>query len=109
MTNIYRGGFEGREDLIKSYGGKVIKEARVVSANINNNIVDSICLDSGEIICGSNIISSLHPLETIKIFGESNFRKLYVNRIKKINNSISAFTLNLSFKKDTFRYINHNI
>jgi all-trans-retinol 13,14-reductase len=35
-------------------------------------------------------------------------KNAYRNRLKGLENSISAFTLNLVFKKDSFKYIKHN-
>jgi all-trans-retinol 13,14-reductase len=94
---------------IKSMGGRVLKNTEVVDATIINKKVSSIKLEDGTLLETENIISSLHPLETIRIFGEDNFKRIYKNRINKIKNSISSFGVNICFKKDTFPYLNHNI
>jgi len=94
---------------IKSMGGKVIKNAEVVDATIIDKKVSEVKLEDGTLLEAKNIISSLHPIETIRIFEEENFKGIYKKRIRRIKNSISAFGVNLCFKKDTFPYLNHNI
>jgi all-trans-retinol 13,14-reductase len=94
---------------IKEFGGSVIKNAEVISATVVENSISSIKLKNGDVLEGKNIISSLHPIETTRLFDEANFRKLYIKRINKIKNSISSFSLNLCFKKNTIPYLNHNI
>ncbi len=94
---------------IKSFGGKVLKNSEVVTANVVDRKVSSVELEDGTILEGNYIISSLHPAETIRIVGEENFKGLYKKRINKIQNSISAFGLHICFKKNTFPYLNHNV
>jgi all-trans-retinol 13,14-reductase len=94
---------------IQELGGIVLKNEEVVSANIINNSISSVQLKNGNILEGNNIISSLHPIETTRIFGEDNFRNMYIKRINKIKNSISSFGLNLCFKENTLPYLNYNI
>ncbi len=94
---------------IKSMGGKVLKKSEVIKAEVEDKYVKSIKLKDGTIYSAENIISSLHPLETMRIFQEENFKKIYKNRIKNIKNSIASFGVNICFKKDTFPYLNYNI
>jgi all-trans-retinol 13,14-reductase len=94
---------------IKSMGGKILKNTEVIGATIVDKKVNAIKLEDGTLLKAENIISSLHPLETIKIIGEDNFKRNYKNRINKIKNSISSFGVNICFKKGRFPYLNHNI
>ena len=94
---------------IRSFGGEVLKKSEVITANIINKRVSSVTLEDGTILEGNNIISSLHPIQTIKIMGEENFKGLYKKRINNIQNSVSSFGLHISFKKNTFPYLNHNV
>ena len=41
--------------------------------------------------------------------GQENFKGLYKKRINKIQNSVSSFGVHISFKKNTFPYLNHNV
>jgi all-trans-retinol 13,14-reductase len=94
---------------IRSFGGKVLKNTEVIEATILDKKISSIKLEDGTRIEGDNIISSLHPIQTIRIMGEENFKGLYKKRVSKIKNSVSSFVLHISFKKDTFPYLNHNV
>ena len=94
---------------IKSMGGKVLKKTEVVDAIIKDNKVTKVKLEDGTLLEAENIISSLHPIETIRIFGEKYFKGLYKRRINNIQNSISAFGLHICFKKNVFPYLNHNV
>jgi len=94
---------------IKIFGGEVIRNAKVVSVKMLGNTISSVCLENGTILEGLNMISSLHPKETMRIFGENNFKSIYVKRVNNIKNSISAFGLNICFKEKVFPYLNHNI
>ena len=40
--------------------------------------------------------------------GEENFRQAFYSRVQSLEGVISAFSLYLVFKPETFRYINHN-
>lgn len=94
---------------IKAKGGEVKRRAEVVGVSYHpDNTVNTIELKDGTHVRGKRFISNLHPLTTIKIFGESHFSKLFVKRIKNLENTISSFTVHLSFKKNTFPYLNHN-
>ncbi len=77
-------------------GGKVLKNVEVVDATIIDRKVNTVKLADGTLLEAENIISSLHPLETIKIIGEDNFKRIYKNRINKIKNSISSFGVNIT-------------
>jgi len=94
---------------IKSFGGEVLKKSEVINAKIIDKTIASVKLEDGTILEGNNIISSLHPIQTIKIMGEENFKGLYKKRINNIQNSVSSFGLHISFKKNTFPYLNHNV
>lgn len=97
---------------IRKYGGEVWKRSKVVSANYdgeNPRLVSSVNLEDGRVVKGKAYVSNMHPHQTIDIFGESHFRKAYVNRIKSLKNSSSSFTLHIVFKEKTFPYLNYNI
>ena len=94
---------------IKAKGGEVKRRAEVVNVSYHpNNAVKAVELKDGTKIRGKKFISNLHPITTIDLFGESHFSKLYVKRIKSLENTISSFTVHISFKKDTFPYLNYN-
>ena len=94
---------------IKKYGGEILVNQELVSFDYD---------DEGKIICANtskkqkfyadNFISDLHPELTIKIAGEERFRKVYVKRIKSLENSISTFVVHLVLKNNNFPELNAN-
>lgn len=108
---IINGGSQISKLLIKKFrefGGEIIKHQEVIGANYEDNIIKSVTTKSGNEFFATNFISNLHPKITIKLFGENNFRTVYKNRINKLSNTISSFTVYLSLKENTFPYLNFN-
>jgi all-trans-retinol 13,14-reductase len=58
---------------------------------------------------GKTFISNAHPAQTLDLVESDLIKKAYRTRIKGLENSISVFSVNLVMKKDTFKYLNHNI
>ena len=95
---------------IRAKGGEVFKRADVVSAEYNEDgTVSAVNLKDGRKFHGKNFISNVHPLTTVEMFGADHFRKSYVNRLQRIENTVSSFTVHLIFKEQAFPYMNHNI
>lgn len=94
---------------IREFGGEVHNRKNVVSANYEDGRIKEVVLETGDIVRGKNFISNVHPAVTIDIFGEDKFLNAYKKRIRSIENTISSFTVHLTFHKDTFEYLNYNI
>ena len=95
---------------IRKMGGEVYRRKKVIGANYNEaGRISEVILGSGEIVMGEKFISNMHPAVTIDIFGENKFLNAYKKRVKTLENTISCFTLHLTFHKNTFKYLNHNI
>ena len=100
---------------IKKKGVKVLTNAKVVSSTFEKNAeikkakMLSVILEDGTEIKAKKFISNIAPSQTIDIVGEDKFKRAYVNRMKKLKRTISSFTLHLSLKKNTVKYLNHNI
>ena len=95
---------------IRSLGGKILKRKKVVSANYNaEGFITEVVLENGDTVRGKEFISNAHPVVTINIFGEDRFLKVYKNRVRGLENSISTFLVHLSFKEKSFPYLNYNI
>jgi all-trans-retinol 13,14-reductase len=65
-------------------------------------------MKDGTQVSGSIFISNIEPKTTLKMAGEENFRKPFFNRIQSLEGVLSAFSLYIVFKPETFKYINHN-
>ncbi|SHG50307.1 phytoene desaturase family protein [Flavobacterium defluvii] len=93
---------------LKKYGGEFYKYKEVIRFNVEENKVISVDLKDRTQVSGSIFISNIEPKTTLKLAGEENFRKAFVNRIQGLEDVISAFSLYIVFKPKTFKYINHN-
>ena len=94
---------------IRSFGGEIIKRAKVINIEVGDKKVKYFELEDGRKVYAKNYISNIHPHLTNKLLGEENLRPAYKKRIEKLKNTTSSFTLYLSFKKNTFPYLNYNI
>ena len=93
---------------LKKYGGEFYKYKEVTRFNVENNKVTSVEMKDGTQLSGSYFISNIEPKTTLKLAGEENFRKSFFSRIQSLEGVISAFSLYIVFKPETFKYINHN-
>jgi len=105
------GGSQITKQLIKQlkkHGGEVYKYKEVVQFDVVENSVTSVKMSDGSTVSGTTFISNIDPKATLKMVGEDKFRKSYLNRIKSLEGIISAFSLYIVFKPETFKYRNHN-
>ncbi|PIF32150.1 all-trans-retinol 13,14-reductase [Flavobacterium sp. 9] len=93
---------------LKKHGGEFYKYKEVTRFNVENNNVTSVEMKDGTQVSGTRFISNIDPKTTLKLAGEENFRKAFFSRIQSLEGVISAFSLYLVFKPETFKYINHN-
>ena len=93
---------------LKKYGGEFYKYKEATRFNVVDNKVDYVELKDGTKVFGSMFISNIEPKTTLKMAGEENFRKAFLNRVQSLEGVISAFSLYIVFKPETFKYINHN-
>ena len=93
---------------LKSLGGDAFKHHEVAKFECQDGLVTHVTTTKGVRINGDLFISNIEPKLTLKMVGESNFRKSYVNRINKIESTIAAFTLYLVLKPGSFKYQNRN-
>lgn len=95
---------------IRNFGGEILKRKKVVGAQYNDDgQITGVVTENGEIFRGKEFISNIHPAVTIDIFGENRFLAVYRNRIRSLRNSISTFIMHLTFKENSFEYLNYNI
>ena len=93
---------------LKKYGGEFYKYKEVIRLNVEDNKVVSVDLKDGTQVSGSLFISNIESKTTLKMTGRENFRKAFFNRIQDLEDVISAFSLYIVFKPESFKYINHN-
>ncbi len=93
---------------LKEFGGEAYKYQEVVKFGFEEDKLASVTTKDGKEIKGDLFISNIEPKHTIKMLGENRLRKSYARRIQNIESIISAFSLYMVFKPNTFKYINYN-
>jgi len=105
------GGSQITKQLIKQlkkHGGETYKYKEVVKFEMVENRLLSAKMKDGTEVFGDYFVSNVDPKTTLKMVGEDKFRKSFVSRIHSLEGGVSAFSLYLVFKPETFKYINHN-
>ncbi|MBC7606011.1 MAG: NAD(P)/FAD-dependent oxidoreductase [Burkholderiales bacterium] len=93
---------------LKKNGGEIYKYKEVTSFETQDNAVTSVKMKDGSEVSADFFISNIDPKTTLKMVGEDKFRKSFIKRIDSLEGVVSAFSLYLVFKPETFPYINHN-
>lgn len=94
--------------FITNMGGDVIRHAEVKKIIEEGGKVTHVELADGTKMYADHFISNIHPAKTLEITQTEIIKKAYRNRLKNLENSISSFTLNIVFKKNTYKYFKHN-
>jgi all-trans-retinol 13,14-reductase len=93
---------------IKAMGGKIIRNCDVRRIVEEDGKIRYVEATNGDKIYADYFISNMHPVKTLEITDTPLIKNAYRNRLKGLENSVSAFTLNVVFKKDSFKYFKHN-
>ncbi len=93
---------------IHSHGGKILKHIKVTKLVEEGGKITYAETDKGVRYHGKTFISNIHPSQTLDITESAIIKKVYRNRIKSLENSISTFYANVVMKKNTFKHRNHN-
>jgi len=96
---------------IRQKGGKVFSNAEVVKLHMDENDekIKNAEIKNGNLVEADHFISDVHPILIMDMLETSKIRKVYRNRIAKLENTTSVFIINAVMNKDTFPYFNHNI
>ncbi len=93
---------------IKEFGGEIYNYQEVIKFNFKNGLLNSVSTKKGNNIKGDIFISNIEPKLTLEMLNGRGLKKAFVNRINQIKSVIAGFSIYLSFKPKTFKYINHN-
>lgn len=96
------------EKSILQFGGEIQTNAEVKKFNCGADSITSVELTNGEVIEGKNFISNMHPQATVEKLATPLIRKAYRDRIYQLENTISNFTVYITFKKNKVPYLNTN-
>ena len=93
---------------IKENGGEVLNRNEVSNLEIENNKVIAAISKDGTRYESDHFISDIHPASTMDLINEGDIKKSFRNRMKRKENTLSAFAVHIAVKSGVFKYINAN-
>lgn len=97
-------------DVILAHGGEVHTSEGVCKISTQGKKVVSVTTTKGREFTADYYISAIHPATLIQYLDNSEaLPKAYKMRLEQIPNTYSAFTLNIKFKPETFRHLEHTV
>ncbi len=115
INSAYRIGESGASiakllaNVVENNGGVVLTRKKVTSFEFEGQRIVSAKTENGETYEARDFISGIHPNATFKLVEPGKLRKVYINRIRALENSMSVFALFIVLNKNTFKHINSNI
>ncbi|HIQ36953.1 MAG TPA: NAD(P)/FAD-dependent oxidoreductase [Desulfocapsa sulfexigens] len=96
-------------DRLNELGGKVITAAEVDKITIRSRTVNGVQLKNGECLTSSIVIAAIHPQVVLKMLPDGAVKPSYKNRITKLKNTHSIFTVHARVDANSHPEIPHNI
>ena len=93
---------------IRQRGGVILRNSEVKKIAEENGRIAYAELSNGERMYADSFISNMHPVKTLEITQTDLIKNIYRKRLKSLENSISSFTINIVFKKNSFKYFKYN-
>jgi all-trans-retinol 13,14-reductase len=93
---------------IRASGGEIRTKSKVEKFVEKDGRIHAVQLADGSFVNGKNFISNIHPRQTIDLVESPLIRVVYRKRLKELSNTVSAFILNIVFKKESFPYSRQN-
>ncbi len=93
---------------IEKNGGSVYTNQEVVKLISKDNRIKAAQVKNKHKHYGDIFISNIHPLLTNDITDQNIYRKARFNRIKRLKNTVSAFSVYIVLEKFKLRYFNSN-
>jgi all-trans-retinol 13,14-reductase len=96
-------------EIIVAAGGDILTGHCAVELTVGaKKEIVAVKTDQGDEIQGKQFISAIHPLSTIGLLPPDSLRKVYVDRIRNLENSAGMLTLYVVLKPESFPYLNYN-
>ncbi len=94
-------------DFIRENGGTVVAADPVEHIHSEDRMITGVTTKKGRSYSADYYISAIHPCALLPLFDDPKaLPKPYRTRLDEIPNSYSAFTVNIKFKPNSFRYFN---
>lgn len=105
------GGSQITKQLIRQLrenGADVFKYHEAIAFETQNNRIQSVIIKDGSKVSADLFVSNIELKTMLDLVGKQHFRKPFYDRVKSLEDVISAFSLYIVFKPETFAYINRN-
>ncbi len=115
IQSAYRcvdGGSQIARELAKSIhekGGDILRRKQVIAFDLSEDKLSSVTTTDGSTYRGKNFISNIQPKILLNVIGKEHFKPSYFNRLQRVSNTLSCFTVHIVCKPNSFSYLNHNI
>jgi all-trans-retinol 13,14-reductase len=94
-------------EVIKQNGGEVILGNGIQHIDIQDRHIQKVTAENGEEFTADWYISAIHTSTMFKLMDVTKIGKAYHQRINNIPNSYSSFTAYITFKPESFPYLNY--
>lgn len=94
---------------LRKFGGEIFKHQEVKNFIFEDDTLIGVKTNKGITHYGKKFISNIDLNATIKMVGEDRFRKSFRKRIERLKVTPSSFSIYISFKPESFPYLNHNV
>jgi len=95
-------------EIIRNAGGEVFTSSEVSEIEVSEKEIRNIKTADGRVFTAENYISAIHPATTLEMIDPGQIQKSYFNRITSLKNTTSVFSLFLTFRDESFPYMNYN-
>jgi all-trans-retinol 13,14-reductase len=95
-------------EVIEQNGGEVLTNHGVHFIDIQDRHIQKVITDTGQEFTADWYISAIHTSTMFKLMDLAKIQKSFYRRIDSISNSYSAFTAYITFKPQSFPYLNYN-
>ena len=94
---------------IRKQGGEVIMKQQVCKIECDDTHATAVITTDGQRYPADLVISAIHPTTTMQLVESRLIRPAYRQRVSAVRNTTGAFTVYLKFRKDSVKYMNHNL
>jgi all-trans-retinol 13,14-reductase len=93
---------------ITSHGGSIVKNRAVKKMICENGRITKVVLQDDSIVHAETFVSDTTPANTFRMIDSPLIRNATRTRMNELKNTVSAFIVNIVFKKDQYPYEKHN-
>lgn len=93
--------------VIKQNGGQILAGEEVTALEAEGRHITAVCTRHGHRLTADTYIAAIHPLTLSHLLPPGTWPPAYRKRLEQIALTNSAFTVYITFKPETFPYIDH--